>query len=122
MKPTDITRKTIEDVVNHLYEATGASTFFEPPTVKIASADARWFTLRKESEGETERLILCSGDLRINAGLKKSDARFGHACYEILDTGGLAFDHAAMIADALNTLRGCAKDFKMIFDFLPPRL
>ena len=44
MKPTDITRKTIEDVVNHLYEATGASTFFEPPTVKIASADDHWFT------------------------------------------------------------------------------
>ena len=44
MKPTDITRKTIEDVVNHLYEATGAATFFEPPTVKFASADDRWFT------------------------------------------------------------------------------
>ena len=44
MKPTDITRKTIEDVVNHLYEATGASTFFEPPVVKIASADDHWFT------------------------------------------------------------------------------
>ena len=44
MKPTDITRKTIEDVVNHLYEATGAATFFEPPTVKFASADDHWFT------------------------------------------------------------------------------
>lgn len=37
------------------------------------------------------------------------------------DNGGLAFDHAEIIAKALTALRSCAKDFEMIFDFLPEK-
>ena len=85
------------------------------------AADARWFTLALEPEGEIERLTLRSGELTVNAVLRKTDARFGHTGYEILDTGGLAFDHAAMIASALRELRSGAKNFEIIFDFLPKR-
>ncbi len=85
------------------------------------AADARWFALRMEPAGETVQLTLRSGDLTIAARLRKTDARFGRTGYEVLDSGGLAFDHAAMIAEARGALRSCAKDFRMLFDFLPSR-
>ncbi len=41
--------------------------------------------------------------------------------YKIADSGGIAFDHAKIIAKALTALRTAARDFEMIFDFLPEK-
>lgn len=41
--------------------------------------------------------------------------------FEILDRGGVAFDHAIIIAAALENLRAQAEKFDIIFEFLPPQ-
>ena len=84
--------------------------------------DARWFTLRLEpGEEDLCSLRLSAGEISLTARLRKTGASFGQTRFSILDSGGLAFDHAAMIAAALLALRVHANDFEVIFDFLPPR-
>ena len=53
------------------------------------------------------------------AVLKAESTRFGRTTFRILESGGLAFDHAAIIAAALTALREEAKNYDAIFDFLP---
>ena len=107
-------------IISQLFVSVLADGACQPQSGDDA-ADARWFTLRLEPEGETERLTLRCGEETVSALLRRTEARFGHTGYEILESGGLAFDHAAMIASALMELRSGAKDFDLIFDFLPPR-
>ena len=45
----------------------------------------------------------------------------GRTFFRIIDSGDLAFDHAAMIGMALAALRSEAKNYDMIFDFLPEK-
>ena len=85
------------------------------------ASDARWFTMNLKSEGESALLTLEGGDIRIAAVLREKPASFGYTGYEILDSGGLAFDHAGMIASALMALRAGARDLEIMFEFLPPR-
>ena len=86
------------------------------------AADARWFNLHLEpSEGETCLLRLTDGEETMEARLRRKQTHFGQSSYEILESGGLAFDHAAMIVSALDVLRRSAEDYDVIFDFLPPR-
>lgn len=86
------------------------------------AAEASWFTVDPEPEpGGILRLRLSCGEREINARVRTLDSRFGHTSYAVIDSGGLAFDHAAMIASALSALRARARSFDMIFDFLPGR-
>ncbi|MBQ8687005.1 MAG: NUDIX hydrolase [Ruminococcus sp.] len=85
------------------------------------AADARWFKVQFEEGVERSILTLKETDITIEAVLRKKHSRFGRTEYEILESGGLAFDHAKMIAAALALLRQNAKDFELIFDFLPER-
>ncbi|MBQ7541662.1 MAG: NUDIX hydrolase [Clostridia bacterium] len=86
------------------------------------ASDAQWFDVTFERGGAGEcRLELCCGEIRICAALKEKATRFGRTDYTIRDSGGLAFDHAAIIAAALTVLREGAKDFDTIFDFLPEK-
>lgn len=39
-----VTRAQLEEQIRHLYFATGANAFFEPPAIKVARADDPWFT------------------------------------------------------------------------------
>ncbi len=82
------------------------------------AADARWFTVTFE-EGTPCRLTLTCGEIVLAATLRCTGRRFRIASYEVLDSGGLAFDHAQIIATAICMLRSNAKDFDFIFDFLP---
>lgn len=86
------------------------------------AAEARWFTVRFEQTvtGDYALTLRC-GELTICASLRAARSRFGRTSFTILDGGGLAFDHAAMIASALSALRESAREFDVIFDFLPPR-
>ncbi len=84
--------------------------------------DACWFDVwYTELDKNNVKLTLHSSDIEIIAILRKSKKCFGKAHYEIEDSGGLAFDHAAIIASALDALKGCAKEFELIFDFLPEK-
>ena len=84
------------------------------------AADARWFDISFDRDGDgVSRLELTCGEIRLQARLRERECRFGKTAFDIIDSGGLAFDHAQMIATALTALREDAKNFDSIFDFLP---
>lgn len=86
------------------------------------AAEAEWFSVRfDKAADESFVLRLENEQTLISAKLRVLQSRFGRTSLEILDSGGLAFDHAAMIAEALCALREKARDFEIIFDFLPKR-
>lgn len=86
------------------------------------ASEAQWFAVSFDrSEGGSFRLSLEYGDTKLEAVLTEEKTRFGRTAFRIEDSGGLAFDHAAIIAQALTALRTEAKDFETIFDFLPER-
>lgn len=85
------------------------------------AADARWFDVSFEQEDERYLLKLSNDAIHLNAVLTEEKSRFGMTSFNIEDSGGLAFDHAKIIAKALTALRTAARDFEMIFDFLPEK-
>ena len=86
------------------------------------AAEAGWFSVRFDKNAEDCYVLsLRNGQTHISARLRILQTRFGRTELEILDSGGLAFDHAAMIAEALCALRESAGKFEVIFDFLPKR-
>ena len=94
------------------------------PAVKEQSGDdaddARWFDVdfSQDSNGDSV-LTLQNGPECIRAVLREERTQFGMTRYKMLDSGTLAFDHAKIIAAALEALRAGAADFENIFDFLP---
>ena len=86
------------------------------------ASDAQWFDISFEHDKKGRyHLDLSYGDERLNAVLVEEETRFGKTKFALENSGGLAFDHAKIIASALTVLRECAKDFDMIFDFLPDK-
>ena len=84
------------------------------------ASDAQWFDVSFTKDGgEDCHLELRCESVVLNAVLRESQTRFGRTYFEIKDSGGLALDHARIIATALTALREGAKNFEMIFDFLP---
>ncbi len=83
--------------------------------------EARWFALSFSESGSEISLTLDGGDAVINARLIKTAVRFKCPQYEVADNGGLAFDHAEIVACALAKIRGLADDFEVLFDFLPEK-
>ena len=86
------------------------------------AAEAGWFdiSLTEESNGAFV-LELMRDDIRLQALLREKASRFGHTVFEIEDRGDLAFDRAGIIASALTALREDAKNYDVIFDFLPEK-
>ncbi|MBQ8920853.1 MAG: NUDIX hydrolase [Oscillospiraceae bacterium] len=86
------------------------------------AADAQWFCVSFDcTENGEYALTLTHGDTELRAVLAAERSSFGRTSYRILDRGGLAFDHAAIIAAALSALRTEAKNYDTIFDFLPEK-
>ena len=86
------------------------------------AADAQWFDVSFEQQDDGTCLLrLSRDDVVLSAELYEEKSRFGITSFVIRDSGGLAFDHAAIIARALTALRNGAKDFEFIFDFLPEK-
>lgn len=84
--------------------------------------DAKWFSLSFEpDEADNYILKLTNGDTALCAKLKIINKKFGKPEFEIIDSGNLAFDHAAIIATALLDLREKAEKFDIIFEFLPEK-
>ncbi len=84
--------------------------------------DAQWFIVSFDRNERDEYLLSLSyGDTVLNAVLTEEKTQFGRSEFRILDSGSLAFDHAAIIAAALTSLRHAAKSFDTIFDFLPEK-
>ncbi len=86
------------------------------------ASDAQWFNVSfEEEEDGIFRLSLSYEDIVLNAVLAEKSASFGRTMFDIVDSGSLAFDHAAIIAAALMALRSAAKSFETVFDFLPEK-
>lgn len=85
------------------------------------AADAKWFEITLTEENGLYRLSLKEKEIRLNAVLKKSCNTFGITKFEILESEGIAFDHAAIIGTALLSLRKDVEDFEILFDFLPEK-
>lgn len=108
-------------ILSQLFASVLADGTFEPGGGDDA-AEASWFTLRLDPEASgVLALRLSCGGQEITARLRMQGVRFSQTRWQILDGGGLAFDHAAMILSALSALRAQARRFDVIFDFLPPR-
>lgn len=81
---------------------------------------AEWFDVEStDADGETA-LLFQNTEERFTAKLKRSE-RYGHATFETADPGSLAFDHAEIIASALDTLRRRAAQYETVFSFLPEK-
>ena len=86
------------------------------------ASDAQWFSVSFDcAEDGTYRLTLTYADITVNAVLAAEKTSFGRTAFRIIDRGGLAFDHAAIIAAALSALRTEAKNYDTVFDFLPEK-
>lgn len=84
--------------------------------------EARWFRCSLDDEGGGFfGLFLSSGDISLRARLERTAVLFGRSQFRIADGGGLAFDHALIIATAFSILRGVAENFDVLFDFLPEK-
>ena len=82
--------------------------------------DAQWFSVSFDGGGQNVfSLTLTHGSTVLSAKLAEESHGFGRPRFRILDSGRLAFDHAAIIASALSVLRAEAKNYEAIFDFLP---
>lgn len=83
--------------------------------------DARWFEIILEVKNELYHLSLKNGDILLKAVLRESKNEFGIKRFEIVESEGIAFDHAAIIGSALSSLRKDVLDLEMLFDFLPEK-
>ena len=102
-----------------------ASVISEESVKQVGSddaSDAQWFAVSFErDEDGMYRLDLSYEDTVLKAVLAEEKTKFGRTNYNRVDSGGLAFDHAAIIAAALTALRNEAKNYDAIFDFLPEK-
>lgn len=84
--------------------------------------EAKWFEVSFEKDEKGQYILELDGDEeKIKSILKEKESRFGKIEFDILESGGLAFDHAKIIATALTVLRKNVTDFDFIFDFLPEK-
>lgn len=85
------------------------------------AADAEWFDVKFTVNDMDAVLVLRFEESLITAKLRIISVQFGYPHFEIIDSGGLAFDHAEIIACALYRLRSIIENFDIIFDFLPEK-
>ena len=92
------------------------------------AADAQWFdvSFEKDNDGDYRLSLSLRGNtasesINLDAVLTKERTKLGKRIFLIKDSGGLAFDHAGIIAEAVCLLRKYAQDFNTIFDFLPEK-
>ena len=86
------------------------------------ASDAKWFavSLKKNVSGMYYLNLECDG-IEVNAVLKKKSNKLCRPCLEIVESNGLAFDHAEIITVALEILKKSADSFDVIFNFLPEK-
>ena len=85
------------------------------------ASDARWFDFSYGYQDDLLYLDMKSGDIEIHSVLREKAMKFGIHEYDIVEDGGLSFDHARIIAAALSRLRSAVKNYDILFDFLPQK-
>ena len=83
---------------------------------------AEWFEVSfNESEDNKVTLNLSKDDTQIECILEMKINQFGNVTYTILENGGLAFDHAKIIAAAFRIMRSQKDEYELVFRFLPEK-
>lgn len=83
---------------------------------------AKWFDVSFDSMKDGSVCIhLSDNEIEMNAILSEQTDLFGNPGYAIKDSGGLAFDHAKMLAMAFRTMRNQKDEYELVFRFLPER-
>ncbi len=85
------------------------------------ASDAKWFDFSFRTQEGLLHLYMKCGDIEIHSVLCEKTMKFGVREYEIVDNGGLAFDHAKIIATALSKLQTAVRNYDVLFDFLPQK-
>ena len=86
------------------------------------ASDAQWFIINfGKKDDDLYYLTLEYDDILLKAVLAREKTKFRRAEFRIIDNGDIAFDHAAVIAESLTVLRQEAKNYDMIFNFLPEK-
>ncbi len=83
--------------------------------------DAKWFEITFTEQSGLYYLNLVNEDIVLKAVLKEIRNEFGIRRFEIIESGDIAFDHAAIIGTALTSLRNDVMDFNLLFDFVPKK-
>lgn len=85
------------------------------------ATDAKWFDFSFSQQKDLLFINMKCEDIEIHSVLREKAVRFGIHEYDIVESGGLAFDHAKIIATALSKLQSVVKDYDVLFDFLPQK-
>lgn len=86
------------------------------------AAEAEWFDVSFNTQNENKIIInLSCGDTRIDCLLEAITDHLGNTTYSIIENGGLAFDHAKIIASAFSTMRKMKDEYELVFHFLPEK-
>lgn len=82
--------------------------------------DAQWYEITLEPEGaDTRALTLTGGAETVRALLRTVTGPDGSTHMEVVENGLLAFDHAAILGDAITLLRRRARSYELALRFLP---
>lgn len=108
-------------IISHAYACISTETQAALAASADAS-DAKWFQVHlSKTEGNSCLLTLSHGDISLNARLREVESRMGRIRFQVLESQGLAFDHAAIIGEAMELLRKEAENIETIFAFLPEK-
>lgn len=108
-------------IISHAYA--GIST--ETDAALAASTDAaeaRWFRIALErQENGFFCLLLQSESLQMRVLLQPVQSRIGHTRFRVAENDGLAFDHGAIIGEAMALLTRQGEEISTVFAFLPEK-
>lgn len=108
-------------IISHAY----ASVIAEEDAKIIGGSDAaeaRWFEVTfQEKSKDCWHLSLQSGETVLSAILQAAPSATAKTRFAILENQGLAFDHASILASALETLRREGEKIETVFAFLPEK-
>lgn len=108
-------------IISNAYASIISEELVDPKGQDDAN-EAQWFDVEfEQNESGDFCLHLSYGEKNIIAFLSETEEKFGKTSFIIKDSGGLAFDHAEIIATALRMLRNNAQKYDIIFDFLPKK-
>lgn len=83
---------------------------------------AEWFEVSfNVGEDNKVTINLSKDDTQIECILEMKINQFGNVTYTIIENGGLAFDHAKIIAAAFRIMRSQKDEYELVFRFLPEK-
>lgn len=85
------------------------------------ASEAAWFDVESVTDGDERTIRFRCGDVSFAARLRACGSRYGRTAYELSDRDELAFDHAEIVALAIDVLKSQVTRYDAVFRFLPER-